>query len=244
MSTAAELLKDPELLETEWDLAPLVDGDTEHGVRRLLDAATERATALAERYAGRIGELDAGGLAELMRELAALYDEIGKAGSYASLRFATDSADPTRGAMLQLVQERGTEIETKLIFVELEWAAVADERAEALLAAPELDFCAHYLRSARRYRPHLLTEPEEKILAEKSIASSAAWSRLFGEQMSAVRVDLDGEPQSLEVALSRLQSPDRELRRTVAEAVTRVAGSGAAYARVHLQHAAARQGRR
>ena len=37
----------------------------------------------------------------------------------------------------------------------------------------ELEFCAHYLRSARRYRPHLLTEPEETILAEKSIASQA-----------------------------------------------------------------------
>ncbi|HET9104769.1 MAG TPA: M3 family oligoendopeptidase [Solirubrobacteraceae bacterium] len=226
MPTAAELLKDPELLATEWNLDPLVDGDTEHGVGRLLDAATERAGGLASRYTGRIGELDASGLAEMMRELAALYDQIGRAGSYASLRFATDSADPTRGALLQLVQERGTEVETKLIFIELEWAAVADEPAEALLASPELAFCAHYLRSARRYRPHLLTEPEEKILAEKAIASSAAWSRLFGEQMAAVRVTLDGESQSLEVALSRLQSPDREQRRTAAEAVSEALAPG------------------
>ena len=226
MSTVAELLSDPELLNTEWDLDPLVDGDTEHGVSRLLDAAAERATALASNYAGRIAELDAAGLAGMMRELSALYEQIGKAGSYASLRFATDSADPTRGAMLQLVQERATEIETKLIFVELEWAAVPDDTADAVLASPELSFCAHYLRSARRYRPHLLTEPEEKILAEKAIASSSAWSRLFGEQMTAVRVDLDGESQSLEVALSRLQSPDRELRRTVADAVTEALAPG------------------
>ena len=226
MSTVSELLTDPELLKTEWDLNPLVDGDTEHGVGRLLDTATERATVLASSYAGRIAELDALGLAGMMHELSALYEQIGKAGSYASLRFATDTADPTRGAMLQLVQERATEIETKLIFVELEWAAVPDETADALLTSPELSFCAHYLRSARRYRPHLLTEPEEKILAEKAIASSSAWSRLFGEQMTAVRVDLDGEPQSLEVALSRLQSPDRELRRTVAEAVTEALAPG------------------
>ena len=41
--------------------------------------------------------------------------------------------------MLQLVQERATEIETKLLFVELEWAAVADEHGRgAARAAPSL----------------------------------------------------------------------------------------------------------
>ncbi len=220
MPTAAELLRDPELLETEWDLAPLVDGDPEGGVQRQLTEAGQRATAFAQCYAGRIGELDAVTLAAAMHELAGLYELVGKAGSYASLRFATDTAEPARGAMLQLVQEKATEIETLLLFVELEWAAVPDEQAQTLLANDKLAFCAHYLRSTRRYRPHLLTEPEEKILAEKSIVSSGAWSRLFGEQTAALRVTLDGEPQSLDVALSRLQSPDRELRQTVAQAVT------------------------
>lgn len=220
MPTAAELLRDPELLETAWDLTPLVDGDTEGGVQRQLAEAGERATAFAQSYAGRIGELDAVALAAAMHELAALYELVGKAGSYASLRFATDTAEPARGAMFQLVQEKATEIETLLLFVELEWAAVPDAQAQALLADDELAFCAHYLRSARRYRPHLLTEPEEKILAEKSIVSGSAWSRLFGEQTAALRVTLGGDRQSLDVALSRLQSPDRELRRTVAQAVT------------------------
>src|SRR5205814_563381 len=70
-------------------------------------------------------------------------------------------------------------------------------------------------------RPHLLSEPEERILAEKSIASQAAWSRLFGEQVAALRVRSDGdEEQPLDVALSQLLSPDREHRRSMAEAIT------------------------
>ena len=124
-----------------------------------------------------------------MRELEAIYELIGKAASYASLRFSTDTADPTRGALLQRMQELATEIETKLLFFELEWAALDDARADELLAADGLDFARHYLRSARRYRPHLLSEPEEKILAEKSISSHGAWSRLFGELVSSLRVD-------------------------------------------------------
>jgi oligoendopeptidase F len=220
MATTADHLADPELLATAWDLAPLVDGDPEHGVDRQLEDARERATAFAEAHAGRVGELDPAGLRDAMLELASIYELIGKAASYASLQFATDTADPARGAQLQRMQELATEIETKLLFFELEWAALDDGRADELLAADGLDFCRHHLRSARRYRPHLLSEPEEKILAEKSISSHSAWSRLFGELVSALRVDLDGDEQTLDMALARLQSPDRDARRRAAEAIS------------------------
>jgi oligoendopeptidase F len=220
MSTAAEYLSDPELLQTEWDLEPLVEGEGGAGVGRLLDEAGRRATDAADRYAGKVAELDAAGLRDAMHELEAINELVGRAAGYASLWFATDTADPVRGALLQRMQEGVTEIETKLLFFELEWAALEDDRADELLAADGLDFCRHYLRSARRYRPHLLTEPEERILAEKSISSQSAWGRLFGELVSAVRVDLDGDQVTLDLALSRLQDPDRETRRTAAEAVS------------------------
>jgi oligoendopeptidase F len=220
MGTAADHLTDPELLETEWDLAPLVDGEGEPGVELQLAEAVERAQIFASAHAGRVSELDAAGLEAAMHELAEINELVGRAASYASLSFATDTADPARGALLQMMQERATEVETQLLFFELEWAALDDDLAERLLEAPGLDFCRHHLRSARRYRPHLLSEPEEKILAEKSIASGSAWSRLFGELVSALRVELDGDELPLDVALARLQDPDREIRRTAAQAVS------------------------
>ncbi|MGH2908281.1 MAG: M3 family oligoendopeptidase, partial [Solirubrobacteraceae bacterium] len=220
MPSTDAILNDPELMQAAWDLAPLVEGDEERGVQRALDEARERAETFATAHAGHVAELDAAGLTAAMRELAGISELLGRCGSYAMLRFSTDTSDPARGAMLQLVQERATEIETRLLFFELEWAALDDGRAEELLAGDELEFCAHYLRTARRYRPHLLTEPEERIMAEKAIASQASWARLFGELVAAVRVQVADEELPLDVALSRLQSPDRELRRSVAEAVT------------------------
>jgi oligoendopeptidase F len=223
---------DPELAETAWDLEPLVDGEGEGGVQSRLEDALTRAHAFAGRYAGKLAELDSAGLAEAMTELAVIYELIGRAGTYAALRFSTDTAAPENGALLQQVQERETEIATTLLFFELEWAALSDERAEELLAGEGLDFCRHYLRNARRYREHLLTEPEEKILAEKSLTGASAWSRLFEELTSAIEVTLprageqDGgdeqatETVALDVALSNLMSGDRDLRRNTAEAVT------------------------
>ncbi len=213
---------DPEVAGVAWDLEPLVHGEGEAGVRALLEQATTRAEAFASAHAGRVAELDADGLRAAMEELAALTELVGRAGSYASLRFAVDTADPAIGALLQHVQERGTAIQTTLLFFELEWAALDDERAEALLADPGLAFCAHHLRSERRYRPYLLSEPEEKILNEKAISARSAWTRLFAELMSSLEVSVPGEDAavSLEQALARLSGPDREQRRAAAEAVT------------------------
>ncbi len=234
---AAPDSSDPELQATAWDLEPLVAGDGPDGVETRLGEALTRAQAFAERYAGRLGELDSDGLREAMQELAAIYDLVGRAGSYAALCFATDTADPANGALLQLAQERGTAIETTLLFFDLEWAALQDAQVEQLLAGEGLDFCAHHLRNVRRYRDHLLSEPEEKILSEKSLTGAGAWTRLFEELTSAIEVELSGKPGAeataeasqrvaLDVALSRLALPDREVRRTAAEAVTRALAPG------------------
>jgi oligoendopeptidase F len=220
MSTATDPLGDPELLATDWDLAPLVEGEGRAGAERMLDEARQRAERFAETYPGRVPQLDAADLRAAMAELETLNELIGRAGSYASLEFATDTADPARGALLQLVQERATEIETRLLFFELEWAAIEDDRAEELLASDELERYRHHLQRVRRYRPHLLSESEEKIFTEKSISSQSAWARLFGELTAALRVPLDDQELTLDVALSRLQLADREVRRQAAEAVS------------------------
>src|SRR5437879_4576963 len=94
-----------------------------------------------------------------------------------------------------------------------------DLQASAWHLAPlgeGLDFCRHHLRNVRRYREHLLSEPEEKILAEKALTGAGAWTRLFEELTSAIEVALptpggqaaetangDGKV-ALDVALSRL----------------------------------------
>jgi oligoendopeptidase F len=211
------------LQDVVWDLDHLVAGPT--GVDEALDEATALATAFAETYRGALAEIDSAGLAQAMHELAKINDLVGRAGSYAQLRFSTDTADPERGALMQRVEERGTVLETMLLFFELEWAGLDDDRAEELLAGDGLDFCTHYLRTARRYRPHLLSEPEERVFSEKALTGRNAWSRLFEELTSALEVELE-QTVSLDMALSRLAAPEREVRRTAAEAVTKALQPG------------------
>ena len=214
-----------------WDLDPLLDGT----VSEMLDRADGISDELAEAR-GTVASLDSSGLAALMSRSAELEELLGRVGNYVMLRFSERTDDPERGAAMMEVQERSTAMATKLVFFELEWAELDDQRVEQLLADPALDFCAHHLRNLRRYRDHLLSEPEEKLLTEKSVSGASSWVRLFDELTSALEVELPGElagrpgeetvTTGLEAGLSLIQHPDREVRRTAAEAVTRSLAPG------------------
>ncbi len=220
-STASEPDADPDLDASRWDLSALIDGEEAAGVERGLDEAERRASDLAETLAGRVAELDAAGLTRAMRELSAIRELTGRVSSYAELRLSTDTTDPAAGALAQRVQERTGEIDSRLLFFELEWIALEDRRVDTLLAeaGEELAFAARHLRRLRVQRPHRLSAAQEAVLADTAVPRRGAWLRLFNELSAGVEVDIDGQLLSVEAATSRLADPDRSVRRTAAEAL-------------------------
>src|SRR5207237_572777 len=79
--------------------------------------------------------------------------------------------------------------------------------------APEID-------QARKFRPHQLTEPEERVLTDFSPVGNSAWVRLFEELCAGIRMEIDGKDVGLEEALTQLHEPDREVRRRASTAIT------------------------
>jgi oligoendopeptidase F len=206
--------------EVAWDLSDLYESPGDPNLDAEVADAERSADAFYGRYHGAVGELDAAGLAEAVAERERIESLFDRPLTFAHLRFATNMADPSRGAFVARLQEKGAALETKLLFFGLEWAAVDDERAGALLEDPALEHWRHYLTSLRKYRPYLLSEPEERVLTEKTVSGVSAWSRLYEEQLSALRVELDGEQVALETAMARLYSSDRDVRSEAAEAIS------------------------
>ncbi|MEM6288501.1 MAG: M3 family oligoendopeptidase [Bacteroidota bacterium] len=178
------------------------------------------AAAFGERYRGRIAALDAAALAEAFADLEGVHDRAGRAYTYAYLAWSTATEDPARGALLQKVREAYTRIGQSLLFVDVEWAALDPEAAAALVEDPALAPYKHYLELKTEARDHVLTEPEEKILAEKAVTGWSAWNRFFDETLGAARFEVRGESLPLQQATAKLHDPDRRLRRDVQEAVT------------------------
>jgi len=212
--------------EIAWDLSELYASSDDPRLDEDMAGAETAATAFRDRFHGAVATLSVDELAAAMAERERIDSIATRAIYFAHLRFATNMADPTRGALVARLQERGAALETQLLFFGLEWAAVDDDSAEALLAESGLDHWRHNLRSLRKFRPYLLTEPEERLMTEKSVSGVSAWSRLYEELLGALRVQLDDEEVSLETAMARLYLSDRDARREATEGVTEALAPG------------------
>jgi oligoendopeptidase F len=206
--------------EITWNLTDLYAGMDDPQINADLDTADTEADALDRDYRGRIATLSPSEVAELIGRLEALHERAGRVGSFASLNWTSDTLDPARGALLQRVTERGSRLGQKLVFLELELANAPDEIANTWLSDAALARYRHWLEVVRMFRPHLLSEPEEKILDEKSVTGRSAWDRFFDEANAAARYELDGETLTRDQVLNRLYAGDRELRKRAAGVFT------------------------
>ena len=152
--------------------------------------------------------------------LAGIHDRAGRAATYAFLDWSTDTEDAARGARLQGVEEATTRIAQALVFAGVEWAGLDEATALRLTAEPALAHHRHHLEVATKGRRHVLTEPEERILAEKTVTGRSAWTRLFDETLGAARFDVRGEALPLALASAKMHDPDRSLRKDAADAIT------------------------
>jgi oligoendopeptidase F len=196
-----------------WDLTDL-EPDAEQA-RRDWDKLLTRARDFAERRRGTIGSAGPQGLRELLDELDDLVQDVSRVHFYATAREHTDATDSETNDLATLARDRGADLESLLLFVELEWIALEDAEADALLAAAELEPYAHRLRVAREEKPYVLPEGEEQALNARRPAISA-WESLHGRELATLTVEFDGgdgpEPHTIDRLLSYVHHPDRDLR--------------------------------
>lgn len=203
-----------------WDLSDLYDSPEDPRIAADQTALTEQADAFATRYKGRVAELDPQGLAALLADYESLTDGLGRLGSYAYLLWSTDTGNPVNGRLLQEMTEFSSDISRMIVFFEVEFQAVPEERLAAWQDSPEVSRWRFFLESTRRYKPHTLSEAEEQILTQKSVTGAQAWIRYFDETLGAARFDLDGESLPEQDVLSKLHDPDRGLRERAAASLT------------------------
>jgi oligoendopeptidase F len=207
-------LSDANLEAVVWNLEPIVDSQGEDGARQLLRQAQARADALTKEFAGVVAHLEIDALVGVVSELTEIRELLWRASGYGRMRGYADSSDAVAGALRGAAETAQAEIDAKLLFFELEWIALDDDRVEALLASAgdRLDFAAHHLRRLRARRPYLLSHEQERILAETSVQRLSAWKRLYAENAAGLTAEIDGDSVPMPQAMSLLGSAVREQR--------------------------------
>ena len=138
---------------------------------------------------------------------------------FASLQLAEDSANTEYLARIGQLQNLLTNIGEASAFVVPEIQAIDDERFAKFVADPALKEWRIKLRKIRRMKPHVLSEPEERLLALGSVALSGyddAFSQLTDVDMKfGVLIDESGREKPLTQSSysSFLVKRDHELRK-------------------------------
>ncbi len=204
----------------EWNLDDLFISPDDPRLEASLTDTENRAKLFQAAYKGKIltPDLTAETLVSAIREYESISVESAKPGTYASLRYSADTSDASRGAFLQKMMERGTQLSLHMLFFELELAKVDDALIDTLLLDAGVAMYKHYIDTVRLYKHHMLSETEERLLEETANTGARSFKRLFDQVTSTATFELDGADLSQSEVLSRLYSADRTVRQTAASA--------------------------
>ncbi len=201
-----------------WDLTDLYSGTDDQYIDSDIAWCETEARALRASYSGKMADLQAPALLLLIKRLETLDCAISKLATFSFLNFTTRMDNAATGALDQKVHELVSRCGTETVFFELEWNQLAGERAEAIFNDPSIAPYRHYLACLRRYRPHQLSEVEEKLLLEKEAVGRNSWTTLFDKVLSQQK--FGAKKRTEEEVLSDLYAADRKVRKLAAGDMT------------------------
>ena len=171
-----------------------------------------------QQWKGKVGE-SAKSLAGCLEFEKALEMKIERLYHFASLQLAEDSANPDYLARVGQVQNLLTKIGEATAFVIPEIQAIDDGKFAEFMADPALAEWRINLHKVRRMKPHVLSEPEERLLALGSAALDGyddTFSQLTDVDMKfGILIDATGREKPLTQSSfsSFLVKRDHQLRK-------------------------------
>jgi len=218
MSDAMKLNDTLGTTKVQWDLTNLYSGTDDQYIQSDIEWCETEAVRIKETFYGKVAELDADTLSALVKRLENLDSALTKLGTFSFLNFTTQMANAEAGALDQRIHELHSRCGTETVFFELEWNQVEEQQASTLLDSPQIAKYRHYLEALRRYRPHQLTEAEEKVLLEKEAVGRNSWTTLFDKVLSNLKFGKKNRTE--EEVLTDLYNADRDVRQNAAAEMT------------------------
>lgn len=148
-------------LENTWDLTALYVDDTQwekdcERIESAIDGSTK--------FKGEIGKSS-----ETLLGVLQWLSDIGKVAErilqYAFLNHATDGGDPINQRRQSLAHQLMTRFSAATSFIEPEILAIETEKIDSWLDKPEFGDYRIMVRKMLRFKPHVLSPEEEKIMA-------------------------------------------------------------------------------
>ena len=203
--------------QTRWNLNDLFSGYNSPDMEAAFDNVEELVTSF-EGARGSNSSLTSrrrpswrscGSSEHITRTLSKLY-------AFAGLSFAADTQDQAAQTLQARVDLFAAEMSNRTLFFSLWWKELNDQDAKRLLDAAG-DY-RYYLEEIRHFKPHTLSEPEEKIINIKNVTGVSALNTLYDAITNRYMFKLEVGGETKELTAGELMayrySPDPDVRGT------------------------------
>jgi len=181
----------------KWDLGQLYPGFDSPELEAAFDNMEEQVASFEGARDKLNADMDAETFLEVVRTSESMSRTMRRVYAFASLSFAEDTQNPKAKSLLGRVQQFAAEMQNRTLFFSLWWKEVDDQNADRLMSASG-DY-RYYLEELRHFKPHTLSEAEEKIINIKDVTGAQAFSNLYGAITNryTFRLEVDGEIKEL-----------------------------------------------
>lgn len=159
--------------------------------------------------------LDPAMFLDILRQIEAINQVSYRLYGYAGLWFAADTQNQAAQSLRARVDQFMAEIRNRTLFFNLWWKALDDESAGRLMAG-EVGDLRYWLEEMRHFKPHTLSEPEEKVINIKDVTGVSALQALYDAITNRYVFKLEVDGQMKEMTRGELmvhvRSPKAEMR--------------------------------
>ena len=206
-----------------WDLTDLVK-DPVGQLDAHISAIERQVTQIEAARDSLSPSLSTGDFTSILNLSESVAQGSSRLGAYAYLWFSENTKDSKARSFKAHVEERLTALQNRLLFFELWWQSIDEKNAARLL-----DGCGdmrYHLETIRRYTPHTLTEPEEKIINIKNVTGRSAVNTLYDVVTNGLtfRLKVGGKTKVLnrEGLMTYVRSPKAAVRQAGYQELYRV----------------------
>ncbi|MBE0681990.1 MAG: M3 family oligoendopeptidase [Anaerolineales bacterium] len=162
---------------SKWDLSPLYPGYESAELQSAFDMIEEQVTSFEGVRNKLTPDMPADQFVDILKASEATTRIGNKLYSFAGLSFTADTQDQKAQALQARVLQFLAEIENRILFFSLWWKELDEANAKRLMEASG-DY-RYYLEAMRLYKPHTLSEAEEKIVNLKNVTGVSALGNLY-----------------------------------------------------------------
>jgi len=210
----------------KWNLDELFTGFDSPELNAAFDNVEEQVTSFEGARSKLKSDIDAETFLDVVRASEAMSKIVNRIYAFAGLSFAEDTQNQGAQSLMGRVQQFAAEMQNRILFFSLWWKDVDDANAERLMSASG-DY-RYYLEEMRHFKPHTLTEPEEKVVNLKDVTGVGALETLYDAITNryVFKLKVNGKTQELTRAQLQpfIQGSDPKLRAAAYQELYRVYG--------------------